>query len=129
MNENPFPEWKRPYGGIQPEGNHYSPHRVHDFSANGLNVVRKGETCDAWIIFLQSQPYDDDVYVVYWDENARQWFWKAAGYCPFGEAYAKLDEQTGVILLEYFGLLDRWIEYPPQRLQETPPELLRVAGQ
>ncbi len=116
------------YREVRPVPSHYPPRRVRDFNANGSNLIHKGEDCDSWIIFYPSQPCDDDVYVVYWDKQRLQWFWRAAGYGPFGQAYDGLDENMAMVILEYFGLLEKSEEYPPLRLQATPPEELLHAA-
>jgi len=112
------------YREVHPVESHYPPYRLRSLDANGHNRVRRGEECDSWIIFYPSQPGDDDVYVVYWDKDKCQWLWRAAGYGPFGEPYEELNENMALVILEYFGLLNKSKKYSPRKLQRTPPQKL-----
>ncbi len=99
----------------------YPPRRVRDFSSSGRNIIGAQADCEEWIIFYPSQPYDDDVYVVYWDRDQRKWLWRAGGFGPFGKIYDQLDADKTMILLEYFDLLDQADKYLTQSLVDPVP--------
>jgi hypothetical protein len=115
------------YSQVLPIPSMFPPYRTNNFRPDGYSDTQKPNDEETWIIFYPSQPEDDDVYVVYW--TGEQWEWKAAGYGQFGEPYKQLDENSAMILLEFFDLQASANAFSPSRLQNLSPEALLQESQ